>query len=74
MELGFRRAHPDEVVILQQLMAVAFDISEENAAGLYKADNLEALGAHYYLALLNDVAFYRYIIKNRPTDTHVVSV
>lgn len=55
-ELVFRRAHPDEVVILQQLMAVAFDISEENAADLYKAESLEAPDARYYLALLNDVA------------------
>ena len=54
-ELVFRQAQPDEVLVLQRLMAVAFDLSEEDAADWYKAENLEAPDARYYLALLNDV-------------------
>ncbi len=54
-ELLFRQARPDEVVILQHLMAVAFDMSEEDAAVFYRAENLAAPDARYYVALLNDV-------------------
>lgn len=54
-QLLFRQARPDEVLILQHLMAAAFDMPEEDAAAFYRAENLITPGARYYVALLNDV-------------------